>query len=230
MNLITDGIPALALGVEKSERGVMSRAPYAPNESIFGRGMGRHILIVGLLLGLTGLLLGIWSFNQYLAEAQPVADELGLTMEQMVAAQRVNDVDLDDAAVVAERAAELGILPEQLTRALEVENGMTYNAFTWNTMVFIFLTIAQMGHALANRSHRESTFKIGFFGNRFLVVAVALTMALQLLAIYAPFFNQIFNTTPLTLEQLGICLVLSTIVFWGVEAEKLLVRRGVFKG
>lgn len=230
MNLITDGIPALALGVEKSERGVMSRAPYAPNESIFGRGMARHILIVGLLLGLTGLLLGIWSFNQYLAEAQPAADELGLTMEQVVAAQRVNDVDLGDTAAVAARAAELGILPEQLTRALELEGGMTYNAFTWNTMVFIFLTIAQMGHALANRSHRESTFKIGFFGNRFLVVAVALTVALQLLAIYAPFFNQIFNTTPLTPEQLGICLVLSTIVFWGVEAEKLLVRRGVFKG
>jgi Ca2+-transporting ATPase len=229
MNLITDGIPALALGVEKAERGVMNRAPYAPTESIFKRGMGRHILIVGFLLGVTGLLLGIWAFEQYKAEAAPVAADLSLTMEQMVEAQRV-DIDLTDTALVASEAARLGITPEQLTQAMEAESRFTYNAFTWNTMVFIFLTIAQMGHALANRSHRESTLSIGFFGNRFLVLAVVLTVALQLLAVYLPFFNHLFNTTPLTLSQLAICLVLSTIVFWGVETEKLLVRRGVFTG
>jgi Ca2+-transporting ATPase len=175
MNLITDGIPALALGVEKAERGAMNRAPYPPNESIFGRGMGRHILIVGFLLGGTGLLLGIWAFSHWKAGTA------------------------------------------------------TYAVNTWNTMVFFFLTIAQMGHALANRSHRESTFVIGFFGNRFLIGAVIVTILLQFVAIYMPFFNGIFNTTPLTLEQLAICLTLSTIVFWGVEGEKLLVRRGVVK-
>jgi Ca2+-transporting ATPase len=175
MNLITDGIPALALGVEKSEPGAMSRPPYAPNESIFGRGMARHILIVGFLLGVSGLLLGLWAFENWKA----------------------------------------GVA--------------TYAPNTWNTMVFFFLTVAQMGHALANRSHRESTFKIGFLGNRFLLIAVIVTVVLQLVAVYAPFFNQIFNTTPLTLTQLAICAVLSTIVFWGVEIEKLLVRRGVLK-
>ncbi len=228
MNLITDGIPALALGVEKAERGGMQRRPYAPNESIFGRGMGRHILIVGFLLGITGLLLGIWAFNNYQAEAAPMAAQLGVSMEQLVIAQRV-EVDLNDAAAIIEQAAAIGITPDQLEQALALEHGMNYNPYTWNTMVFIFLTIAQMGHALANRSHRESTFAIGFFGNRFLVLAVALTVALQMIAIYAPFFNDIFNTTPLTLEQLAICLVLSTVVFWGVELEKLLIRRGVLK-
>jgi P-type Ca2+ transporter type 2C len=105
----------------------------------------------------------------------------------------------------------------------------TYTARTWNTMVFMFLTIAQMGHALALRSHRESTFSIGFTGNRVLLGAVVVTILLQLIAIYTPFFNNIFNTTPLTMEQLAICLILSTIVFWGAEVEKWLVRRGVLK-
>jgi len=86
-------------------------------------------------------------------------------------------------------------------------------------MVFIFLTIAQMGHALSLRSHRESIFKIGLRGNRLLIGAIAVTVVLQLLAIYLPFFNNLFGTNPLTLGQLAICFALSTIVFWGVELE-----------
>ncbi|MCC7448382.1 MAG: cation-translocating P-type ATPase [Anaerolineae bacterium] len=170
MNLITDGVPALALGVEKTEKNSMNRSPYAPNESIFGRGMARHIVLVGVLLGLTGLGLGYWAFSNNITAA----------------------------------------------------NG----APAWNTMVFIFLTLAQMGHALALRSHRESVFKIGILGNRLLLGAVCFTIVVQMLAIYTPFFNQLFNTNPLTLEQLVICLVLSTVVFWGVELEKAAIRKG----
>jgi len=39
MNLVTDGLPALALGVEPAEEDVMKRPPYSSSESIFGRGM-----------------------------------------------------------------------------------------------------------------------------------------------------------------------------------------------
>lgn len=59
--------------------------------------------------------------------------------------------------------------------------------------------------------------------------AVLTTVVLQMLAVYTPFFNNLFNTNPLTPGQLAICFVLSTIVFWGVELEKLLIRRGVLK-
>jgi Ca2+-transporting ATPase len=175
MNLITDGIPALALGVEQAERGGMNRAPYAPNESIFGRGLARHIVIVGFILGLTGLLLGLWAFGNY------------------------------------------------------QNNVPTFAENTWNTMVFFFLTVAQMGHALALRSHRESTFSIGFTGNKMLIGAAVVTIILQLAAVYVPFFNNIFNTTPLTPTQLLICVVLSTVVFWGAELEKWMIRRGWLK-
>jgi Ca2+-transporting ATPase len=80
MNLITDGIPALALGVEKSELGAMNRPPYPPNESLFGRGMARHIVIVGFLLGVTGLLLGIWAFNNWKAGVPTYAANTWNTM------------------------------------------------------------------------------------------------------------------------------------------------------
>jgi Ca2+-transporting ATPase len=94
-------------------------------------------------------------------------------------------------------------------------------------MVFMFLTLAQMGHALGLRSHRESFFTIRLFSNRLLVGAVVITIVLQLVAIYTPFFNQIFNTVPLTAEQLLLCVALSSVVFIGVEVEKLLIRRGI---
>ncbi|MBL8179367.1 MAG: cation-translocating P-type ATPase [Bryobacterales bacterium] len=58
MNLVTDGLPALALGVEPPDPDVMRRPPHPPSESIFARGLGRHVIWVGLLMGLLSLGLG----------------------------------------------------------------------------------------------------------------------------------------------------------------------------
>jgi Ca2+-transporting ATPase len=170
MNLITDGVPALALGIEQGEKGGMKRPPYPSTESIFGRGMARHIFIVGATMGITGLAIGYLAFRNY-------------------------------------------------------EQGMAdFGPRTWSSMVFIFLTLAQMGHALALRSHRETIFRIGITGNKLLLGAVIFTIIVQLGAVYIPFLNDLFKTTPLTLSQLALCLVLSTIVFWVVELEKLAIR------
>jgi Ca2+-transporting ATPase len=58
MNLVTDGLPALALGLEPPEPDIMSRPPRPPGESIFARGMGRQIFWVGMLMGLLSLGMG----------------------------------------------------------------------------------------------------------------------------------------------------------------------------
>ncbi len=62
INLVTDGLPGLALSLEPPERNVMDRPPHPPQESILGRGMGRQILWVGLLMGLTSLGVGYWGW------------------------------------------------------------------------------------------------------------------------------------------------------------------------
>jgi len=63
INLVTDGLPGLALTVEPPEKDVMKRSPYRPDESVFSRGVARQILIYGLLMGLVSLGLGyfFWS-------------------------------------------------------------------------------------------------------------------------------------------------------------------------
>jgi Ca2+-transporting ATPase len=66
VNLVTDGLPGLALAAEPAERGVMQRPPRPPGESLFAGGLWQHILFVGLLIG--GLCLGV---NAWAAQFSP---------------------------------------------------------------------------------------------------------------------------------------------------------------
>ena len=63
MNLVTDGLPALALGVEPPEAELMQRPPYRADESIVARGLGLHVLWVGLLMAFLSLGVGYWHWQ-----------------------------------------------------------------------------------------------------------------------------------------------------------------------
>jgi Ca2+-transporting ATPase len=82
INLTTDGLPALALGLEPAERETMNRPPYSPKENIFGRGMGRDIIWIGLLMGLVSLGTGYWYWRAERADWQTMLFTV-LTLSQM---------------------------------------------------------------------------------------------------------------------------------------------------
>lgn len=63
MNLVTDGVPALALAVEPSEPEVMQRSPFNPQENIFARGLGWYILRIGVVFGLQTIALMELAYN-----------------------------------------------------------------------------------------------------------------------------------------------------------------------
>jgi Ca2+-transporting ATPase len=94
----------------------------------------------------------------------------------------------------------------------------------WQTIVFMVLCLTQLGHALAVRSEKESLFRQGLFSNKPLLGAVFLSFALQLAIIYVPFLNPIFKTQPLSMSQLLLCIGVSSLVFFAVEAEKWVKR------
>jgi Ca2+-transporting ATPase len=94
----------------------------------------------------------------------------------------------------------------------------------WQTMVFTTLALAQLGHVFAIRSDHEFIYRIGIFSNRLLLGAVLLTFLLQLAVVYLPLGNQLFRTQPLTLQELGSCILVSVVVFHAVEAEKWVKR------
>jgi len=165
VNLVTDGLPGLALAIEPPDRGVMQRSPYPPDESVMGRGMWRDIAWVGLLMGVVSLALGYWFW------ASATSDERH-----------------------------------------------------WRTIVFTVLTMSQMGNSLAVRSARDSLFQIGLLSNKAMLGSVLLTFSLQLAVIYLPPLQAVFKTAPLSFGELLLCLLLSTVVFWAVEAKKMLQR------
>jgi Ca2+-transporting ATPase len=63
MNLVTDGLPALALGVEPAEDDVMDRSPRSANETIFGGGVVQYIGAFGSLMAALSLLVGWLAWN-----------------------------------------------------------------------------------------------------------------------------------------------------------------------
>jgi Ca2+-transporting ATPase len=162
INLVTDGLPALALSVERPERDVMARPPRRSSESLLGDGMLWHIGWVGLLIGGLSLGLGLWGWQ-------------------------------------------------------------TGNP-AWQSMVFTTLALLQLAHVLAIRVERGTVLGRVFFANRAILGSVLLLVGLQLAVLYVPWLQTAFTTVPLSGVELLVCIIVSSVLFWAVEAEKLLRR------
>ena len=152
INITTDGLPALALGVEAPDKDIMTRKPRNPKEKILNRQTLVFIALVGIMVA---------------------AGTLGLFMHYLPDVAKARSV-----------------------------------AFTAITMAELFL-------AVSFRS-RLWIHKIGFFGNRKLVLAIASSIALHLAVLYTPIFDTVFDTVPLGLNEwgliLGFCIALFAIV------------------
>ena len=85
VNLVTDGLPAMALGLDKAEEDVMKRKPRSPKEGVFSRGLGWKVISRGFLIGLVTLIAFMTTYRQpeNLAYAQTVAFAT-LVMAQLI--------------------------------------------------------------------------------------------------------------------------------------------------
>jgi Ca2+-transporting ATPase len=131
INLLTDGLPALALGADPPSKDIMDRPPRPPKENILSKGMFIDVCIVGIIM-LVGTL-GLFAYN----------------------------------------------LPSGGTKAI--------------TVAFTTIVIFEMVRVQSVRAK----YKVGFFSNRKLLLAIASTIILQLFVIYAPFLQPAFETTAL---------------------------------
>jgi Ca2+-transporting ATPase len=91
------------------------------------------------------------------------------------------------------------------------------------TMAFTTLVLFQLFNVLNARSDRESAFR-QLLASRWLLAAIALSLALQWLVVAAPFLQRSFSTTPLTMSDWLRCTAVASSVLWLREIEKA-VRR-----
>jgi Ca2+-transporting ATPase len=63
INLVSDGLPAIALSYEKAEKDIMSRPPRPPQQSVFANGRGMHMIWMGMLMAGIALSLQGWAIN-----------------------------------------------------------------------------------------------------------------------------------------------------------------------
>ncbi len=161
MNLITDGLPALALGVEVPEPDIMKRKPRDPREKILNRSVLTYVILVGFIY---------------------VIGTLGLFYLELA------------------------------------------NETKARTMAFTVIIMFEMFHALAIRSYMP-IYKIGFFSNKKLIIAIASSVVLQAMVIYVPFFNVIFDTVPLSAMDWVKIILVSSSIFFILEAHKLLKHK-----
>jgi len=82
INLVTDGLPGLALTAEPAERNIMTRAPRPPGESVFAHGMWQHMIWVGLLIGGLSVFSQGWAWHAGLAHWQTIVFTV-LTFSQL---------------------------------------------------------------------------------------------------------------------------------------------------
>ncbi len=144
INLITDTLPAVALGMDPGDPNVMKEKPRELNENFFSHGGTQRVVVAGILIGLltaAAFLIGYFEHGY-----NPFNDQI----------------------------------PEEIHSYAR-------------TMAFLTIIACQLFYSLSFRSEHKSIFKVGIFSNKYLVFAIILGFALQLLVLFVPVLRESFK-------------------------------------
>lgn len=84
INLVTDGLPAMALGIDNKDPNVMKRPPHSTNERVFDRGLSRSVVSLGVQIGLVTI--SVFVLGLYLGDGD-IRTARTLAFTTLVAAQ-----------------------------------------------------------------------------------------------------------------------------------------------
>lgn len=100
------------------------------------------------------------------------------------------------------------------------------------TMTFTCFVLFDMFNALSCRSEGKSVFRgeIGLFSNKMFNYAVAGSLVGQLMVIYFPLLQGIFQTEALGFFDLVRLICIASFVFWADEGRKFYIRRKAQRG
>ncbi|HET9595577.1 MAG TPA: cation-translocating P-type ATPase [Anaeromyxobacteraceae bacterium] len=171
INLVTDSGPALALGVEPADHGVMLRPPRDPRSRVIAARGWFDIVLVGVIVAVGTLLVTDWALPGGLLTS--------------------------------------GAGGRSLPHA--------------RTMGFTTLVLFSLFNTFNARSEDRSAFH-RLFANRWLWLAVLVSVGLQLAVVYVRFLQRAFRTAPLAPQDWLVCTAVASSVLWAMELRKLVAR------
>ncbi len=225
VNLVTDGLPAIALGFDPAEPGIMQRPPRPLDESIFAQGVGRKIVTRSILLA--ALTLGAFAFGHVAHGLDPFSQTLGI---EHLTRSELSDLVGEDAAPLDWDSLDEAERHTLLEPQGEGEAGQSEIVARADriprTIAFTVLALGQIFHVLSiHAGDRRSFFDVWFSQNRFMLWAALSTFGLQLAVIYVPFLRATFETYALRLPELIAALGIASLMLFGAEFEKGLLSQ-----
>ena len=175
INLLTDSLPAVALGMDPGDPDVMKEKPRDPKESFFAHGAGFRTVLGGIIIGLVTLLAFWYGYHEQ--GYSPFDDQVP-----------------EDALAYA------------------------------RSLAFMTIISCQLFYSLALRSPKRSVFSSRIFSNKYLIGAIVLGLALQLLVIAIPVMQKAFKLQMLDLRAWIMVIVLGLIPLAATEVHKLVMK------
>ena len=99
------------------------------------------------------------------------------------------------------------------------------NVAYYQTMIFTSIAFMQVAQAIANRSTKVPLHRLDWRGNPTLLIMAVGVVALQLVAIYVPFMQRIFDLAPLSAPALALCVVAAILLLLVIEVVEAAQRR-----
>jgi Ca2+ transporting ATPase len=180
VNLVTDGLPATALGFNPPDLDVMTKPPRNPKEPLISGWLFFRYLVIGCYVGMATVGAAAWWFLLYQGGPQ-------LTYYQLTHHMQC----LTDVKTFAGIDCSVFVHTKPMTMALSV------------------LVVIEMCNALNSLSENQSLFVMPPWWNIWLVGAIVLSMSLHFLILEVPFLSMVFQITPLNLAEWLVVLKIS---------------------
>jgi Ca2+ transporting ATPase len=208
VNLVTDGLPATALGFNPPDGDVMRRAPRNRDDPIVDRWTGTRYLVVGLYVGVAVVLGFVWWYLY--AETGPM-----MTLSELRSFSTCVD-DPTSFPFLEKRQFSCDVFKRGSSRD---------STRVPSTVALSILVTIEMLNALNSLSENESLLVVGPLTNTYLLMAIALSFFLHFGIVYVPWLAGIFAVAPLTLGEWGAVFALSFPVILIDESLKFATRR-----
>jgi len=196
VNLVTDGLPATALGFNPPDKDIMERRPRGREEGIVNRWMFFRYMAVGLYVGFGTVGGFIWWY--LFAKSGPQISWQQLT--------HFHDCPRGDALFTG-IDCKIFSDPRPSTVSLSI------------------LVTIEMFNALNALSENQSLLVVPPWANWWVIAACSLSLALHFMIIYIPFFARTFHVAPLNFEEWFAVLWMSLPILFIDEGLKFLSRR-----